>query len=122
MTLKEKLDLLWKYLLLAVIVFAVVQLGKPNHPRMMFKDFSGHHGEKMVWGKHDCDDMKDMDIDVELMKLDNGDSTIKIIVNGKTMDLEDMEEDAGNVIIKRMKGPGDHQVKIIKKIIREDDD
>jgi len=122
MTLKEKLELLWKYLLLVVIVFGLVQMGKNRPPRMMLKDFSGHHGEKMMWFNHDDDDMEDMDIDVEVMKLEDGDSTIKIIINGKTIDLEDLEEAEGNVYIKKMKGSGEHKVKIIKKRIMEDED
>ncbi|MCF7825252.1 MAG: hypothetical protein K9N29_01255 [Candidatus Marinimicrobia bacterium] len=121
MTLKEKLELLWKYLLLVVIVFGLVQMGKNRPPRMMSKDCSGPHGEKMMWFNHGDDDMKDMDFDVEVMELEDGDTTVKIIINGKTIDLEDMEAAEGAVFIKKMKGPGDHKVKIIKKRIMEDE-
>ncbi|MBT4035649.1 MAG: hypothetical protein HOB84_13565 [Candidatus Marinimicrobia bacterium] len=118
MTLKEKLELLWKYLLLAVIVFGLAQIGRTHHPGMMKHNFSGAHGDKMMWfGDDDCD-FGDMDVDVEIEKFGEGDSSIKIIINGETMGLDDLEKLGDNIFIKKMKHDGggkEHKVKIIKK-------
>ena len=121
MTLKEKLELLWKYLLLAVIVFGLVQIGNNRKSRMWSHDFSGHPGSKMMWFGDEDHDFGDMDVDVEIEKLIDGDSTITVIINGETMTLDDMkklEKPDRNVYIKKMRhhrGDKDRKVKIIKK-------
>jgi|SaaInlV_120m_DNA_4_1040238.scaffolds.fasta_scaffold03659_2 hypothetical protein len=123
MTLKEKLELLWKYLLLAVIVFGLAQIGRTHHPRMIDYDCSSKSGHDMMWfgggGDHD---FGEMDVDVEIMKMGDGDSTITVIVNGKSMSLDDLKELDENVFIKKIKHDGsrkEHKVKIIKKKISD---
>jgi len=123
MTTKEKLELLWKYLFLIVLVFGISQLGKAHHPKMFKSDCGGSRGHDMMWFSDDDCDFKDMNIDVEIEKFGDGDSTVQIIINGETMDLEEFEGKEGNVFIKKMKHPGksgDRHMKIIKKKISED--
>ncbi|NQT62118.1 MAG: hypothetical protein HQ556_04090 [Candidatus Marinimicrobia bacterium] len=120
MTLKEKLELLWKYLFLAVIVFAIAQFGRTHKSRSMYHDFQGEHGNKMMWYSDEDCDTDEMKVDVEIEKFAGGDSIIKVIINGETMDLEDLEILDENVFIKKMKHDGggkEHKVKIIKKKI-----
>ena len=123
MTLKEKLELLWKYLLLAIIVFGLAQIGRKHHSMKMDYDCSPQGGEEMMWiGKGDHD-FGDMEVDVMIEKLVDGDSTIQVIINGKTMDLKDLEEIEDNVYIKKMTGKHkgkEHKVKIIKKKMSDD--
>jgi len=118
MTLKEKLELLWKYLLLAVIVYGLAQISTKHHSNMMGDKCSYKSGHEMMWfgdGDHDFDDM---DVEVMIEKLDDGDSTVQIIINGETMNLKDLEKLDENVFVKKMgddhKGK-EHKVKIIKK-------
>jgi len=118
MTLKEKLELLWKYLLLAVIVFGLVQIGNNRKSRMWSHDFSGQHGSKMMWFGDEDHDFGDIDIDVEIEELMDGDSSITVIINGETMNLDDLKKLDRNVYIKKMRhhsGDKDRKVKIIKK-------
>ncbi|MBC8376270.1 MAG: hypothetical protein H8E26_09495 [FCB group bacterium] len=122
MTLKEKLELLWKYLFLAVIVFALVQIGRTHKSRVMHHDFQGKHGSKMMWYSDEDCDTDEMKVDVEIEKFAGGDSVIKVIINGETMDLEDLEKLDENVFIKKMKHDGsskERKVKIIKKVISD---
>lgn len=117
MTTKEKLELLWKYLLLAVIVFGIAQLGRSHRSKMFKHDFSKGYEHGMTWYSDDhCDD-KEMTVDVQIEKLEDGDSTITVIINGEQMSLDDLEKLDENVYMKKMKGkPGkDMQIKIIKK-------
>ena len=122
MTLKEKLELLWKYLLLAVIFFGVTQLS--NSPQTLHEKHmkeGGHYGKKVIW----YDDMggEDMDIDVDIEKIVAGDSTITITINGETMDLDDLDDLGGKVIVKSFKDEDDghqKQIKVIKKKIKTD--
>ena len=118
MTLKEKLELIWKYLLLVVIVFGLAQLGRTHKSKGMHHDYQGKHGNKMMWYSDEDSDTDEMNVKVEVEKFADGDSTIKVIINGETMDLKDLEEIDEKVFIKKM--GGDHKgkerkVKIIKK-------
>ena len=118
MTLKEKLELLWKYLFLAVIVFALFQFGRTHKSRAMYHDFKGDHGNKMMWYSDENCDTDKMNVDVEIEKFADGDSVIKVIINGETMDLDDLEQLDENIFIKKIKHDGggkEHKVKVIKK-------
>ncbi len=118
MTLKEKLELLWKYLLLAVLVYAVAQMGN-CHRSGMTACGSGQSGHDMMWFGNDGD----MDIDVE--SFGEGDSSIQVIINGETVDLKDMEKMGKNIFVKKMHGSDEHKqhekknIKIIKKKITD---
>lgn len=123
MTTKEKLELLWKYLLLAVIVFAIAQLGR-SHSGMKYKhDFKKGYDHSMMWYSDEDCDSKEMMVDVEIEKFEDGDSTIKVIINGETMTLDDLEKLDENVYMKKMKhgkAGKEKQIKIIKKKFSED--
>mgnify|MGYP006928215014 FL=1 len=123
MTLKEKLELLWKYLLLAVLVYAVAQMGN-CHRSGMIACGSGQSGHDMMWFGDDGD-MEDMDIDVNIESFGEGDSSIQVIINGETVDLKDMEKMGKNIFVKKMHGSDEHEqhekknIKIIKKKITD---
>ena len=122
MTLKEKLELLWKYLLLVVIVYGLAQIGNVRHGGMMTHDFPRVHGERMMWFDDDDCDEEEMNVEVEIEKLAGGDSTITVIINGETMDLDDLDKLGENVFIKKMRHDGDRKerkVKIIKKTMSD---
>jgi len=125
MTLKEKLDLLWKYLLLAVLVYGIAQVGTCHRTGMMNQN-CGPDGHGMMWFDDD-DDYDDMDIDVNIEKFGDGDSSIQVIINGETIDMKDMEKVGKTVFIKKMHGSAEHEksgkksVKMIKKKIISDD-
>lgn len=124
MTTKEKLDLLWKYLLLIVLAYGVYQMGShQSHFRHHSNNFPGY--EKMIWMQGDDD--ADMDIDVQVEKLDDGDSTIVVKINGETIDLEGLDIESlddldAKVFVKKIEGgKGEkRQIRIIKEEIDED--
>ena len=114
MNLKEKLDLLWKYLFLAVVVFGVIMI--VTRPRMRWVTES--HG--FYWEPHG------MDIRVE-KKVVDGDTTTVVWVDGEK--IEDVDEFIeGDVHIFRSKDGKvlklDHPKKLKKiwlKTLEEDD-
>ncbi len=118
MTLKEKLELLWKYLLLAAIIYGIAQIGTNHRSKMMGENCSHNSGHDMMWFGDDDHDFDDMDVEVMIEKLDDGDSTVQIIINGETMDIKDLEKIDENLFVKKMGGDHkgkEHKVKIIKK-------
>ena len=123
MTMKEKLEALWKYLLLMVLVYGFYQIGRPHPPMFFDHDLAGSSEHGLMWISDDDDDLDEMMINVEVEKHADGDSTIVVTINGETVDLEDidlkmLEHDDGQVFIKKIKLPkqaGERQVKIIKK-------
>lgn len=122
MSLKEKLELLWKYLLLAVLIFGFTQLGKPLHRMNCSHDGRGYHSKKMMWYGDKDFDLNEMEIDVEVEKLMDGDSMVKVIINGETLDLDDLEDLGGNVFVKTFKHGDDDQekqIKVIKKKVKK---
>lgn len=71
----------------------------------------------MWYSDENCDTDK-MNVDVEIEKFADGDSVIKVIINGETMDLDDLEQLDENIFIKKIKHDGggkEHKVKVIKK-------
>ena len=120
MTTKEKLDLLWKYLLLIVLAYGFSQMGSHKRHFSHYAKDAAPHG-KAFWF-HDGMD-KHMDVDVQIEKLDSGDSTIVVKINGEEidmqgMDLQELENLDADVMVKKMKsGKGEtRQIKIIKTI------
>jgi len=105
MTIKEKLELLWKYLLLAVLVYGFFELGHHQpfgpwpHPKM--------HGpmHQMKWISDDDLDLDDMDVDVQVQKSAAGDSIFTVTING----------------LKYVDDRHEHQMKVIKKEQRDSD-
>ena len=86
MELKDKLDLLWKYLLLLVLVVGMCshlchRRSGDFHKGKYFKGccrHSGHHGHQ-----EEIEDVK-----VEL-KIENGDTLLEVRVNGEKLNDED---------------------------------
>jgi len=120
MNTKDKLELLWKYLLLAVIVYGIFSLShRRDHSFVFDHDMPMKH--KMIM-------MKDMDL--------SGDSTIVINVNGKTLTgkealkwhdehMGEMEltidgEEGGEMEVKVFIDEDGNKKKIIKKTLRKD--
>lgn len=113
MTLKEKLDLLWKYLLLIILVYGFAQIGR-SHSRGFFKS-GGHMGmsnHEMMWKGDDCDMPGMKNVEMHIEKHGDGDSTMVVIINGEEVDINDVD------ISKFEKGDGKV---FIKKIMRSDD-
>ena len=74
MTTKEKLELLWKYLLLLVIAIGVF--------RFTADDYYNNH-DIMLFGDEDLS----MDVEVE-KNIINGDTVMTVMVNGKEVDAD----------------------------------
>jgi hypothetical protein len=118
MTTKDKLDLLWKYLLLIVLAYGFYQMGCNRSPFYHHSSSVPGH-EKMIWTHEGMD--ANMDIDVQVERFEDGDSSIVIKVNGEVidlsgMDLEQLEDLDSKVFIKKMQGKNGakRQIKIIK--------
>ena len=92
MTTKEKLELLWKYLLLLVIAVSLFRFsGKPHFTKM---------GKHFKHGKHSMSFHKDYDnnIDVRVEKeIINGDTIMSVIINGEPVDASKFEEIDGKI-------------------------
>jgi len=121
MNTQEKLNMLWKYLLLLVIAIGVFRMSdRPHHKRKKH-----HH------------DNHEMTVEVE-KEIVNGDTVIVVEVNGEAIELDDLEElehgfkwisKDGKEILMDLDGDGNHDhkehkkdVKIFKRKIIIDDD
>ena len=87
MTAKEKLDMLWKYLALAVVAAGLILFSN-----MHLEDDDEH----IFIGAHDGDHTsasfgKTMDVRVE-KELTDGDTILNVTVNGKPVDASNFEE------------------------------
>jgi len=125
MTTKEKLDLLWKYLLLVVLVYGFFQIGRLDRPPAFAARHLTHHPGAVWFDKDwDADEWKawkdmdfDVDMDVEAM-LEELDSTISITINGEVLSLDEIKgfKHDGHQIIIKTDDDGEKGKK--KKIIR----
>ena len=92
MSTKEKLELLWKYLFLAVIAVGIFRFTSRNNCSMMM----GHHGRS---AGHDMlfigDDNHAMDVKVEKEIVD-GDTLVKMWINGEEVDAEEHDMKDGS--------------------------
>ena len=125
MTTKEKLDLLWKYLLLMVLVYGFAQLGNSHSIRKFDHKFN-HGSDKAVtmWMSDDNCDMEKMDINVEIEKMVGGDSTMVVTINGKEVDPKDFDmkvlgDGETEVFVKKMMGSGKSGTQTVKIITKE---
>ena len=129
MNTKEKLELLWKYLLLLVIAVCLFRFSGKPHFKMMGKHFD-HGKHKMSFHGDD-----DHEIDVRVKKeIVNGDTVMNITMNGKPVDVSMFEEkggkmkwvsEDGKVIIIDIDddhNEGEEDIRIIKKVIKIDED
>ena len=131
MNTKEKLELLWKYLLLLVIAVCLFRFSGKPHFKMMEKHFNHGKHEMSFYG--DDDHEIDVWVDQEIV---DGDTIMKVIVNGKEVDAEEYDMKEGSFEWKSKDGKimvididDDHnedhkekEVRIIKKkiIIRDE--
>ena len=89
MTIKEKLDMLWKYLALAVVASGLLLF---NNIYLEEEDDDEH----IIMGTHDRDNTavtfgKTMDVKVQ-KEVTDGDTTLNVTVNGKPVDPSSFEE------------------------------
>jgi len=131
MNTKEKLELLWKYLLLLVIAVCLFRFSGKPHFKMMEKHFNHDKHEMSFYG--DDDHEIDVRVDQEIV---DGDTIMKVIVNGEEVDAEEYDMKGGSFEWKSKDGKimvididDDHnedhkekEVRIIKKkiIIRDE--
>jgi len=127
MTTKEKLEILWKYLLLLVIAISLFRFSEKPYFKMMGKHFEhGRHG--MFFHE---DDAHKIDVRVE-KEIINGDTIMSVIINGEPVDTSKFEEidgklkwvsEDGEVVeIDIDEGHREKDVRIIKKKILIGDD
>ena len=127
MTTKEKLELLWKYLLLLVIAVSLFRFSGKPHFKKMDKHFK--HGKYGMF--FHGDDANKMDVRVE-KEIINGDTIMSVIINGEPVDASKFEEidgklkwvsEDGEVVeIDIDEGHREKDVRIIKKKILIGDD
>ena len=87
MTIKEKLDMLWKYLALAVVAAGLILFSNMHLEEDDDHIFIGTHE-----GDHTSASFgKTMDVRVEKEVID-GDTTLNVTVNGKPVDASNFEE------------------------------
>ena len=131
MNTKEKLELLWKYLLLLVIAVCLFRFSGKPHFKMMGKHFNHDKHEMSFYGDDDYE--IDVWVDQEIV---DGDTIMKVIVNGEEVDAEEYDIKGGSFEWKSKDGKimvididDDHnedhkekEVRIIKKkiIIRDE--
>ncbi|MFB0516486.1 MAG: hypothetical protein ACETWG_07770 [Candidatus Neomarinimicrobiota bacterium] len=124
MDLKDKLNLLWKYLFLAVVLAFVILLfvSRAGYRDRFPRAFYGHPhaGMSFIHEGGDLDKVKD--IRVEKKITDKGDTTVSVWVNGKKVDnpeeyLKKIEQEfkSGDIHILKWK---DEQGKKVKKKVR----
>lgn len=103
MNLSEKLNLLWKYLLLLILAWGVYSHSQNRHPSSYgHGKMQGMHGMNMMGGhgnmmSHGGGDMMQARIEKKIV---DGDTIITAIVNGEKIEVERMfMEDGQHVIV-----------------------
>ena len=97
MNTKEKLELLWKYLFLVVVAIGIFQFTHKHHPAPKHFGHDGNH-EMVFFGDDDVffsDDDHHMDVKVE-QEIVNGDTIMKVMINGEEVYAEDYDMKGGN--------------------------
>ena len=102
MNTKEKLELLWKYLFLAVVAVGIFRFTGRHDVSMvpMVAEQFGHEGkrEMVFFGNDDGifvgDDHK-MDVKIK-QEIVDGDTIMKVIVNGEEVNADDYDMKEGN--------------------------
>ena len=92
MTTKEKLELLWKYLLLLVIAVSLFRFSGKPHFKKMDKHFK--HGKHGMSYHKDYDNNIDVRVEKEII---NGDTIMSVIINGASVDVSKLEEIDGKI-------------------------
>ena len=85
MELKDKLNLLWKYLLLALLAYVLIS----HHCRSKYSHGKGHNKYGCAYSKggHDFSSHGE-NVEVEVI-IDNGDTTVVVIIDGKKLSDEE---------------------------------
>jgi len=97
MNTKEKLELLWKYLFLLIVAIGVIHIINGPHSAKIHFGHKGDHemlfvgDDKVFFG---ADDHK-MDVKVE-QEIVDGDTIMKVWINGEEVDAEDNDMKAGS--------------------------
>ena len=97
MSTKEKLELLWKYLFLLVVAIGVIRFTNGPHSAKLHFGHEGDHemlflgDDKVFFGADDHE--IDVRVDQEIV---DGDTIMKVIVNGEEVDAEDYNMKEGN--------------------------
>ena len=91
MNTKEKLELLWKYLFLAVIATGIFRFTDRHHPPSSFPlHLAGNHDMLFVG-----DDDRETDVKVE-QEIVDGDTIMKVWINGEEVDAEENDMKGGS--------------------------
>jgi len=129
MNTKEKLEMLWKYLLLLVIAVCLFRISGKPHFKMMGKHFD--HGKHVMSFYGDDDREIDVRVETEIV---NGDTVMNITINGKPVDVSMFEETGGEmkwvsedgeviiIDIDDEHNEGEEDIRIIKKVIKIEED
>ena len=97
MNTKEKLELLWKYLFLVVVAIGIFQFTNGLHSAKLHFGHGEDHNmlfvgdDKVFFGAVD----HEMDVKVEKEIVD-GDTIMKVMINGEEVDAEDYDMKEGN--------------------------
>ena len=92
MNTKEKLELLWKYLLLLVIAVSLFRVSGKPHFKMMGKHFE--HGKHKMFFYENGETEIDVRIEKEII---NGDTIMSVKINGEPVDASKFEEIDGKI-------------------------
>jgi len=96
MNIKEKLELLWKYLFLLVVAIGVIRFTNGPHSAKLHFGHEGDHemlflgDDKVFFGADDHE--IDVWVDQEIV---DGDTIMKVIVNGEEVDAEEYDMKGG---------------------------
>ena len=97
MNTKEKLELLWKYLFLLVVAIGVIRFTNGPHSAKLHFGHEGDHemlflgDDKVFFGADDHE--IDVWVDQEIV---DGDTIMKVIVNGEEVDAEEYDMKGGS--------------------------
>ena len=123
MTTKEKLELVWKYLALGVVVYGIAVFGDHGFDDDDEHVFLGTHSNKLSSGEHG----KRMEVKVEKEIVD-GDTVVNVTVNGEPVDAASFEDsehgmkwlsEDGEVHLFKMDGNKGEKKKVIKKMMKK---
>ena len=92
MNTKEKLELLWKYLLLLILAITLFRFSEKSHFKIMEKHFD--HGKHGMFFHGDNDHKMDVRVEKEIV---NGDTVMTITINGEPVNALEFEEADGKM-------------------------
>lgn len=127
MNTKDKLDLLWKYLLLLVVTIGVIRF---TNEQKSIGRYAGHTDDSSIFFLNDDEQSLDVNVETEII---NGDTLMNITLNGEEIDLDSYTSHDGKLEWKSKDGEmmvinidddsqanEDHKKVIKKKIVIKD--